>query len=485
MNANVDDTICAVATPMGEGGVGIIRISGEKALTIASRIVQLRSGGPLEHMHSHRMYVGDILEFTHHDRTPKKNGQASLDEALVVAMRAPRSYTGEDVIEIHCHGGPLVLQATCQGLIREGARLADPGEFTKRAFLNGRLDLTQAEAVLDTIRATTSSSLRIAQEQLRGTLSTEVDRIRDVCIHFLAHIEAGMDFVEEDLTLIGLDELSSTIERTLVDLDRLLQTWEEGRIICEGIRVAIVGRPNVGKSSLLNVLLQTDRAIVSTVPGTTRDLLEEVLNIRGIPVRLVDTAGLRSTEDPLEGEGIKRTHDAITQAELLLIVLDGSLPLTDEDRVLLTEHQNHKHLVVVNKGDLSCHVEASEVSALRQDFAADSSGEHGAQSPPVVGISAKTGQGMDQLRDEIRGLVLRPDFEPGDSPVVTRLRHKMALERAREAVHNVQTSVQAHLSGEFMALDIRAALDALGEITGQVSTDDILDQIFREFCIGK
>jgi len=484
MSGELQDTICAIATPVGEGGIGVLRISGEKAIEAATGLVKLRSGRPLESVTSHVMYHADLLE-----AMPVQEPQAGLvqarnwrpvsslaiDEALVVVMRAPRSYTAEDVVEIQCHGGPLVLQTLCEAVIRRGARLAEPGEFTKRAFLNGRLDLTQAEAVLDTIRAKTAGSLRIAQEHLRGALSAEIDRMREALIRLLAHVEAAIDFTEEDIAFIRPEELAANLQKTIEELSRLASSCREGRILREGVTAAIMGHPNVGKSSLLNALLRTDRAIVTPVPGTTRDVLEEVLNIRGVPVRLFDTAGVHSTEDPVEQEGVRRSLAVMEQAELLLIVLDGSMPLTEEDHELLARHRDKKRLVVVNKTDLPRRIDSSALASL----------EHDEPACAVVCISAKTGDGLDDLRDRLRAMILRADFEPGESIVVTHLRHQSALLRAKEALTNAAGSVGAKLSGEFVAMDLRAAIDALGEITGAVSTDDILDRIFREFCIGK
>lgn len=474
MTGSLHDTICAIATAVGEGGIGIVRISGEKALEIASTIVRLRSGRPLASIQTHRVHHADVLD----SAGPRRPQHQRIDEALVLVMRRPHSFTAEDVVEIQCHGGPFVLQTICEAAIRTGARLAEPGEFTKRAFLNGRLDLTQAEAVLDTIRARTTGSLRLAQEQLRGTLSKEIDGLRERLVGLLAHVEAAIDFTEEDISFIPPQELLSGLEQATTVITRLIESSEEGRILREGIVAAIIGRPNVGKSSLLNALLETDRAIVTSVPGTTRDVLEEVLNIRGIPVRLVDTAGLRETDDPVEREGVRRSRAAMENAELLVVLLDGSAPLTPEDRELLRQHPDKKRLVVVNKTDLPSELdpEALQHAAARQA---------GMPSSGMVWISVRTGAGLDTLRDALRTLLLRADFEPGEAAVVTRLRHRTNLIKACEALVAAAESVENRLSGEFVAMDLRAALDALGEITGAVTTDEILDRIFSEFCIGK
>lgn len=475
MGDPIEDTICAIATPLGEGGIGVVRVSGEKAVDLVSGLVRLRSGQSLAAVPTHVLHYADILDDDGGTgAVTRMRAPRPIDEALVVVMRAPRSYTGEDVVELQCHGSPLVLQTVCEALIRRGARLAEPGEFTRRAFLNGRLDLAQAEAVLDTIRAKTTGSLLLAQEQLRGALSTEIDRLRESLIRMLAHVEAAIDFTEEDITFIAPEALAQGLRETLGHISRLVESCQEGRILREGVMAAIIGRPNVGKSSLLNALLQTDRAIVTPVPGTTRDVLEEVLNIRGIPVRLVDTAGLRETEDPVESEGIRRSRAAMEQAELLLVLVDGSVPLTDEDRQLLMQGRDKKRIVVVNKTDLPGQVRFENLQEALM----------GVQTP-VVWTSVKTGAGLDALRDTIRSTLLRTDFEPGESAIVSRLRHRTSLSKAADALTRALESVQAKLPGEFVALDLRGAIDALGEITGAVTTDDILDRIFNEFCIGK
>jgi tRNA modification GTPase len=471
----MEDTICAIATPSGEGGIGIVRISGEKAVEIASRVVRLTSGRSLSEVPSHTLCHADIVGSL--SESPLRPGpvSTSIDEALAVVMRAPRSYTAEDIVEIHCHGGPFVLQCLCEALVTGGARPAQPGEFTKRAFLNGKLDLTQAEAVLDTIRAKTATSLRLAQEQLRGSLSREVDRIRQRLIHLLAHVEAAIDFTEEGLTFIHERELLQGVESALEDLSRLVESYQEGRILREGLMAAIVGRPNVGKSSLLNALLRTDRAIVTPIPGTTRDVLEETLNIRGVPVRLLDTAGLRDTTDLVEQEGVRRSRVAMEQADLLFVLLDGSVPLEPEDRMLVASGRDKKVALVINKTDLPTGISPEDLQALQQAVTAEA----------TVRISARTGAGLDDLRDAIRNLVLRPDFEPGETAMVTALRHRTGLVKAIEALHRSLESIQGRLSPEFVALDLRGALDALGDIIGATTTDDILEHVFSQFCIGK
>ncbi len=424
----------------------------------------------------------------------KAESQApAIDEALVVIMRKPRSYTGEDVVEIQTHGGAWVLQATCHSLIQHGARMAQPGEFTKRAFLNGRLDLTQAEAVLDTIQATTARSLHAAQSLMRGSLSTEIEALRERLIRVLAHVEAGMDFAEEDITFIQASEVQQALADTQQAVEKLIASYEEGRLIREGIKVAIIGRPNVGKSSLLNALLKLDRAIVSDQPGTTRDVIDESLNVRGVPLRLLDTAGLRQTQDTIEGEGIRRTEDAIAEADVLLLVLDGADGVTDEDRAVFETYGSRRHLLVMNKMDLA---ESREFSPLPLgggqgegpdplSLWEEARVREKREGPRLVKVSAKTGEGLDHLTSLIHSVCLKEGLEATPSVLVTRLRHKASLEQAYRSIEEAMRSLERKESGECVALDIRAALDALGEITGVISTEDILDRIFQDFCIGK
>ena len=465
-----DDTICAIATPVGEGGIGIIRVSGAHAVEVAAHVVRPRNRQPLHQLESHRLYLSDVL-YPENARGPERppsplptgegqgegsspsqaEGQGSaIDEALVVVMRKPRSYTGEDVVEIQTHGGAWILQATCHGLIRHGARLAQPGEFTKRAFLNGRLDLTQAEAVLDTIQATTSRSLQAAQSLLRGSLSKEIDAFRERLIRVLAHVEAGMDFAEEDITFIQAAEVQQALTDTQRAVERLITSYEEGRIIREGIKVAIIGRPNVGKSSLLNALLKLDRAIVSDQPGTTRDVIDESLNIRGIPLRLLDTAGLRQTQDKIEGEGIRRTEDAIADADVLLLVLDGAMGVTDEDRDVFETYCSRKYLLVMNKMDLP---ESQAFDARSFSLPSESPlppGEGKGEGPSLVEgqgagfvkVSAKTGEGLDHLTSVIQSVCLKEGLEATPSVLVTRLRHKASLEEAHRSIEEAMRSLK-------------------------------------------
>ncbi|HSA65081.1 MAG TPA: tRNA uridine-5-carboxymethylaminomethyl(34) synthesis GTPase MnmE [Nitrospira sp.] len=469
LGGGLEDTICAIATPAGEGGIGIVRLSGAQALAVADAIVRLRSGRPLSSVVSHTMYLADV-RFPSSLNTPGTDTLHEVfDEALVVYMKAPRSFTGEDVVEIQSHGGWLVLSLICRACLSAGARLATPGEFTKRAFLNGRLDLSQAEAVLDTIRAKSAASLTAAQRQLRGELAREVQRARDALLRLLAQLEAGIDFIGEEIELVGRQELRQTIDAVLALVQRLQATAREGRLLREGARVVITGRPNVGKSSLLNRLLKEDRAIVTPVPGTTRDIIEEAIDLDGVMIHLVDTAGIRDTDDLLEREGIRRSWSAQQEADLRIVVIDGSVPLTNDDCGLIDQAAAGKHVIAINKADLFLMV---GLTAMRPETV-------------CVTLSAKTGEGVDQLRAAIRSQLVGEGAETTDGVMVTNVRHHSALDRVRASLAQAKGSVDAGVPDELIAVDVRAAADALGEITGDITTDEILEQIFSTFCIGK
>jgi tRNA modification GTPase len=474
LRGGLEDTICAIATPAGEGGIGIVRLSGPEALRIADAVVRLRSGQPLASVSSHALCLADLhfpemnqTVVSHEPSMPKP--RQCFDEALVVYMKAPRSFTGEDIVEIQSHGGSLVLSLTCRACLEAGARLAEPGEFTKRAFLNGRLDLSQAEAVLDTIRAKSAASLTAAQRQLRGDLAREVDTAREALLHLLAQLEAGIDFGDEDAEIIQKQDLVGTIDRAAALVQRLRATAQVGRLLRDGARVVIAGRPNVGKSSLLNRLLKEDRAIVTAVPGTTRDVIEEAIDLDGVLIHLVDTAGIRDTEDPVEHEGIKRSRLAQEQADLRVIVIDGSLPLTTDDRRLLDQAVDAKHVIVMNKSDLPARISPA---SLRPGSA-------------CIALSAKTGEGIDDLRAAIRSRLVGSGPETTDGVLVTNVRHQTALARAHESLVQAAASIKEGMAAELVVVDIRGAADALGEITGAITTDEILTRIFSTFCIGK
>ena len=453
------DTIAAIATPLGEGGLAVIRISGPRALAVADgcftplgKSAVKPSAAP-----THTIHYGHVF-----------CGQQTVDEVMLAVMRAPRSLTREDVVEITCHGGLLAAKSVLDAVLAQGARLAEPGEFTKRAFLNGRLDLTQAEAVADLIQARTELALAAANEQLAGGLSRRVNLLRDEMMRTLAHIEAHIDFPDEDIAPDTRQQLVERLERGVAFMDELLRTANEGRILRRGIRAAIVGRPNAGKSSLLNQLLGHDRAIVSPQPGTTRDTIEETANIRGLPVVFVDTAGLREAGDDIEAEGIRRSRESLAHAELVLHVLDSSEPLTGEDEKYLAEFAGKKRILVRNKMDLPPRLTLPT-----------------AKQSPSVEVSCLTGAGVDALKDAIKSLVWSGAVSAEMLPAMINARHQAALARAREAAVRSVTALKAEQTLELVAMDLRIATNAVGEIVGKTTTEDLLDSIFSQFCIGK
>ncbi len=477
----LDDTICAVATPAGEGGVGIVRVSGPQAFPIASNIVRLRCAKSLSEIKPYQLYLGKFLwDQLQAQEKITEDSSVVLDEVLVVIMRGPRSYTGEDVVEVHGHGGPLVVRAICEALTQAGARMAEPGEFTKRAFLNGRLDLTQAEAVLDTIQANSLHSLKLAQEHLQGGLSGIIRGHRDALVKLLAHVEAEMDFGEEDIQFIEQRELKEKLRNMLRAIEILVESSQEGRIIREGIRTVILGRPNVGKSSLLNAILDTDRAIVSNIPGTTRDVLEESVMVDGVMIRLFDTAGLRESTDALEQEGMSRAEAAIQQADVLIMAFDQSQELTEQDLGFIKQYNQKPRLMVLNKQDLPPKVTLENVQVHVKQCETLSEFE-----TEYVQASTVSGEGIEELKLSLKTLAVGKRHEAGDSVLVSRLRHKVLLQQAGEALHNALAAIDETQSAECVALELRVALQALGEIVGVVTNEDILDQIFKEFCIGK
>ncbi|HVG00414.1 MAG TPA: tRNA uridine-5-carboxymethylaminomethyl(34) synthesis GTPase MnmE [Chloroflexia bacterium] len=463
------DTIAAIATPQGEGGIGTIRVSGPASAEVLSRIFVPASGGHVRpgEMESHRLVFGHVID-------PASG--AKVDEVLAVLMQAPHSYTREDVVEIDCHGGTMPLQSILSLCLREGARLAEPGEFTLRAFLNGRLDLAQAEAVLDVVQARTGEGLRLAVEQLGGGVSARVKGIRARLLHALAHLEANIDFPEDD---VPPADVTPELHDGLADLDALIAGASTGIVLRQGVRTAIVGRPNVGKSSLLNALLRTERAIVTAIPGTTRDTLEEVANVRGVPLVLTDTAGLRheaDTDDPVERIGMDRTRRALATADLALLVFDGSEPLGEADLEVIAQAKElapAMRVAVLNKTDLP---PAFDLQELRGILA----------GVEVVRASAATPGGTGALEERLAGLVLSGKaVRAGDEALVTSVRHRDALERARGHVREALESAGSGAPAAFVAVDLHSALNALGEITGETVREDLLDEIFSNFCIGK
>ena len=456
------DTIAAIATPSGVGGIGVVRVSGPAAARIIPRVFARPNGAPLCAPESHRVYYGFVI-----DRAGDR-----VDEAMLCFMRHPRSYTREDVIEISCHGGMVVTQRVLETVLAHGARVAEPGEFTKRAFVNGRLDLAQAEAVIDLINARTVASHRAALQQLDGALSRYVRAIREALLQVSVYLEASIDFPEEDLELIAAGSLVTRLEEVAAQLDHLLGTFERGRLVHEGLATAIVGRPNVGKSSLLNALLGHDRAIVSPQPGTTRDTIEAVLGLDGLLLRIIDTAGIRSTADTIEQEGVRRAREVVTRAELLVVVLDGSTALTPDDHALLAETASQPRVLVRNKSDLPTCWAPRDLELREAD-------------PPPVAISAVHGDGIETLQQAIVRQALGHESLHQEEVMLTQARHRQSV---AAALHHVQTATSGLCQGipvEFVAFDVTEALQQIAEILGESYSDEVLDRIFSNFCIGK
>ena len=471
-------TICGIATPLGDGGIGIVRISGCDAVSIVEPLVRLRSGVPLRQVQARRLYLADILcRKKPHDGTVISGLQDGemIDEGLVVVMEGPRSFTGEDVVEIQCHGGPMVLGLVCEACVGAGARLAEPGEFTKRAFLNGRLDLSQAEAVLETITARSEAGLRLAQRHLRGDLGLAVEDLRNSLLSILGALEAGIDFSDEDITFIPSRDLDDGLSNIAGHIQRMLSTAERGIRLRDGARVVVAGRPNVGKSSVLNRLLGEDRAIVTEVPGTTRDVIEESVVWEGFRVVLVDTAGVRDTQDVVEREGIRRTRVVVEDADVLVQVVDASDNQGKDGWIAGELGSRHPDVIVINKTDLVNDLGLRQVS---DDVQANA-------STKVILTSMRTGEGLDRLRNAIVACLSGGSFESDGGVVVTNIRHRDALSRAGRAVEQALDAIVAGVEPELIVVDIRDAVDALGEVTGAITSDEILNHIFSNFCIGK
>ena len=454
----IRDTIAAISTPLGEGGIGVIRISGDRAQRIGTEIF---TGTPDGGFLSHRFYYGSICD---------PAGRDALDEAMLVFMQAPRSYTCEDVVEIQCHGGYLVVQRVLDLVLRHGARLALPGEFTRRAFLNGRIDLVQAEAVIDVIRGKTEAALALAQHQRAGLLSQQIAGVREKLVHALALVEAHIDFPEEEIDAASHGEIAGMAAIARERIDGLLAGFSEGRALREGVSVVIAGKPNVGKSSLLNTLLREKRAIVTAIPGTTRDVIEEVVNIRDLPVRLLDTAGIRETADAIEREGVRLALERVTQADLVLFMLDASRPLDSDDRLIAEELAGREFLLVLNKSDRPEILELPDTLAAHQ----------------TVRISTLTGSGVETLHQAVFDYFLHGRaVDSREYVALSNARQRDALQKCGDILQRFAANLAAGYDLELLAVDLREALQAVGEVTGETTPDEVLDLIFQRFCIGK
>ncbi len=468
------DTIAAIATPTGSGGIGIIKISGKDAFSIAEAIFQRSRGSCGEarpgddpsffSLKSHRLYYGHIVN--------PETGRV-LDEVLISAMKAPRTYTREDVIEINTHSGRIVVASILDLVLKTGARLADPGEFTKRAYLSGRIDLTQAEAVIDIINSRTEKSLEIATSQIKGGLRNSIESIRNSLIDILAEVEAAIDFPEDVGEVIDAESVIKVLEKTVIgELRELVAQYENAHFLRDGLKMIVVGRPNVGKSSLMNRLIKEDRVIVTPIPGTTRDLIEETLNIRGIPVIIADSAGLHDTKDPVEVIGIEKTHEYIHSSDLILFMIDASDPFTSEDHKIYRAIKDKRIILVMNKIDLVADDIEPEIP-------------EGWEITPNIKISALYGKGLGRLRDLIAKLTIGDQRLEVQNTIIPNLRHKIAIEKSLELSVSAAKEIRKGTSFELIAIDIQEAFDRLGEIIGAVTREDVIDQIFSRFCIGK
>lgn len=455
----LEDTIAAISTPIGEGGLGIVRISGPRALFIGNKIFTKK----VSRLPSHTIHHGHIIDPRSKER---------IDEVMLSIFKKPRSFTAEDMIEISGHGGIVPLRKILEACLTNGARLAEPGEFTKRAFLNERIDLAQAEAVVDIIRAKTEMGLTVALHQLDGELSSKIESLRQELINLSAHLEAAIDFPEEDIERLESPQMLLRTRKVLKGIRKLLEGAEGGKILREGIKTVIIGRPNVGKSSLLNALLKEKRAIVTPIPGTTRDIIEEIINVGGIPLKIIDTAGLTTAKGIVEKESVARTRRSLKTADLVLLVMDAATHLSKEDYEIMGDVKDKKVIVVINKTDLPEVIEIDKIRKILHD-------------KRIRKVSATKKTGLKRLEKMIIDLIFEGGVTPSDRTLVTNIRHKDALERTRKSLENMIESIKKDMSAEFISVDLKAALNSLGEITGKTVTEDILDEIFSQFCIGK
>lgn len=453
------DTICAIATAMGEGGIAIIRVSGSEALDVVSKVFRAKNDFNIKEMKSYTMKYGFIYD-----------GEDLIDEVIISFMKGPRSFTAEDVVEINCHGGVVSTNKVLEAIIKAGARIAEPGEFTKRAFLNGRIDLSQAEAVMDIIKAKTDLSMKSAVMQSSGYLSREINRLREYMLNVMALVEFAVDFTEDDEEIdpsIPL-KVAESLGTAIGEMQVLLKSADEGKLIRDGLSLAIVGKPNVGKSSLLNALLKEKRAIVTDIAGTTRDVIEEYINLDGIPVKIIDTAGIRETEDIVEKIGVERSIQKLEQADLVLLVLDTSREISDEDREIIEQVKDKKTILILNKIDLAQKLDEKYIKDFQN----------------VIRISAKEELGLDQLKENIKNLFFSGAID-AESLIITNSRHKQALIRALEGAKEALDRVNKNEYLDLVSIYVMAALRALNEITGNELEEDLVDKIFGDFCVGK
>jgi tRNA modification GTPase len=457
-----EDTIAAVSTRPGEAAVGIVKLSGRESTSIADRIFKSKSNKKLKDMDTYTMVYGNIID---------KDGKV-VDEVIVTLMKEPKSYTREDVVEINCHGGMTATAKVLELCIENGARTAEPGEFTKRAFLNGRIDLSQAEAVIDLVRSKTEQSLKIAAKNLKGEVGKEIRKLRKSIMDVIIQLEASIDFIEEDLEITPFSRLLRKVKKVKDELIELIKNEEKGEIIKNGVKIAIVGKPNVGKSSLLNLLLQKEKAIVTSIPGTTRDAVEEILYVEGIPLIIVDTAGIRKTKDTIEKIGVSRSLKHIDEAELVLVVLDGNGKIEKTDINIIEKVGSKKTICCINKSDLRQNIKIERVKKFfNKSF--------------IIKISALKGTGIRDLENKIRKIILENGDISLEEKIVINSRQKRILKEAKELLENAERAMRDKLSEEFPSYDLKAVYDLMGEIIGETAGEDVLTMIFSKFCIGK
>lgn len=458
-----EDTIAAISTPMGEGAIAIVRLSGEKAVAIAGKLFHAKSGLGLDNATSHTMHYGTIVD--------PESGQ-TIEEVMVSVMRAPKTFTREDIVEINCHGGLISVNRVLALTLQHGGRLAEPGEFTKRAFLNGRIDLSQAEAVMDLIRSKTDRAMNAAMGQMEGRLSGLIQKLRQTLLETIAHIEVNIDYPEYDAEEMTRQWLLEKTKAVRAEIKQLQATARQGKILREGLSTVIIGRPNVGKSSLLNSLVHENKAIVTEVPGTTRDVIEEYVNVRGVPLRLLDTAGIRETEDIVERMGVERSQKVLKEADLILLLLDYHEALNEDDAKLFAAVEGMNAIVVVNKSDLANKLSLDEVRER-------------AAGLPVITTSLLADEGIDQLEEAVADLFFSGNVEAVDATYVSNSRHVALLEQAYTSISEAIAALEAGIPVDMAQIDVRRAWEILGEIVGDTVSDDLIDQLFSQFCLGK
>lgn len=454
------DTITAISTPVGEGAISIVRLSGEEAIAITNRLFQ---GKDLTKVDSHTLHYGKMMD-------PKTD--TVLDEVIVSIMRAPKTFTCEDVVEINCHGGLVAVQRVLQLVLDEGVRLAEPGEFTKRAFLNGRIDLSQAEAVMDVIQSKTNEAMNVALGQLDGKLSQLINKLRQELIETIAHVEVNIDYPEyDDVEQMSHEMMEEKTSYVKDEIEKLLQVAKQGKILREGIKTAIVGRPNVGKSSLMNSLVQEEKAIVTDIPGTTRDVIEEYVNVRGIPLQLIDTAGIRETEDIVEKIGVERSHKILQEADLVLFMLNYNEALLEDDRKIFDMLQDMNYIVIVNKTDLEQRLNMEEIQQLAKG--------------QVLTTSLVHDEGVDQLEKALSDIFFQGNIMVENNMVVSNARHIQLLNQAQKTLEDARNALQMHLPLDMVQIDVTRTWELLGEIVGDTASESLIDQLFSQFCLGK